>query len=192
MLNLFQHLYMHPGKIIKTFTSKKGNTVIIRYPKLDDLDAVLKFVNDLVAEDTFIMLNEIQTREQEEKWLKDTLAAIASGGKIHLVADVNGHYAGNCEIRIHDKRQTHVGDIGISVAEQYRDEGIGRELLLTLIEEGKNASLKLLILQCFENNDRALHLYESLGFIHAGLVPGVYAYKGRFVGEVTLCLPLHQ
>ncbi|MEK7119576.1 MAG: GNAT family N-acetyltransferase, partial [Patescibacteria group bacterium] len=72
----------------------------------------------------------------------------------------------------------------------YRQEGIGYQLLSTLIEEGKKAGLKLLILHCFENNDRALHLYEKLGFKRAGLVPGVYAYKGTFVGEVTLYLPL--
>lgn len=181
---------MTPDKIIKTFTSKKGSAVTIRSPKMEDLDAVTEFVNGLVAEDTFIMLNEPQTREREEKWLKDTLVAIASGKKIQLVAEVNGHFAGNCEIRIHDKRQTHVGDIGISIAAPYRNEGIGRELLSALIEEGKKARLTLLILHCFETNVRALHLYEKLGFTRAGLVPGVFAYKGDYVGEVILYLSL--
>lgn len=55
------------GKIIKTCTSKKGNTVIIRYPKWEDLDAVTAFANGLVEEDTFVALNKKQTREQEAK-----------------------------------------------------------------------------------------------------------------------------
>ncbi len=181
---------MESGKIIKTFTSKKNNNVIVRYPIWEDLDAMIEFANGLVAEDTFVMLNEKQTRESEAKWMADSFAAIETGKKIQLVAEVNGRYAGNCEIRIHDKRQTHVGDIGISLGADYRDEGVGHELLSALIQEGKKAGLKLLILHCFETNVRALHLYEKLGFKRAGLVPGVYAYKGNYIGEVTLYLPL--
>ena len=181
---------MKPGKIIKTFTSKKGNEVVIRYPKWEDLDAVMEFANGLVAEDTFVMLSEKQTRADETKWMADTFAAIETGKKIQLVAEVNGEYAGNCEIRIQDKRKSHVGDIGISLGANYRDEGIGAALFSALIEEGKKAGLKLLILHCFETNARALHVYEKLGFKRAGLVPGVYAYKGSYVGEVTFYLPI--
>lgn len=181
------------GKIINTFKSKKGNNVIIRYPKPEELDDVLQFVNAIVDEDTFVdVLSEKVTRNEEKKWLRDTIEKMEKGKKIQLVAEVNGQYAGNCEIRIHERRQAHVGDIGISIAAQYREEGIGYELLSTLVEEGKKAGLKLLILHCFENNDRALHLYEKLGFKKSGTVPGVYAYKGGYVGEVTLYLPIEN
>ena len=181
---------MKPGQIIKIFTSKKGNIVVIRIPKWEDLDDLVIFANNLIDENTFIMLNEKITKEEESTWLTETLKKIEEGKKIQLVAEVNGKFAGNCEIRIRDKKQTHVGEIGISVALPYRQDGIGNQLLSTLIEEGEKAGLKLLMLHCFENNDRALHLYEKLGFKRAGVVPGVYAYKGSYVGEVTLYLPL--
>lgn len=181
---------MKPGQIIKTFTSKKGNEVVIRYPKWEDLDDLVTFANNLVTEDTFIMLNKQITKDEESTWLSDTISKIEEGKKIHLVAVVNGKFAGNCEIRIRDKKQTHVGEIGISVASSFRQEGIGYQLLSKLIEEGKKKGLKLLILHCFENNDRALHLYEKMGFKRSGLVPGVYAHKGDYIGEVTLYLPL--
>lgn len=182
---------MEPGKIIKTFTSKKGNRVIIRYPKWEDLDDLHRFINALSKEDTFVKYSgEEISREEEARWLGETLLKMETAEKVHLVATVNGSFAGNCEIRRHKRRETHVGTIGISVAPKYRDEGIGAALLSALIEQGKKAGLKLLILHCFETNDRALHLYEKLGFTRAGLVPGVYAYKGSFVGEVTLYLLL--
>ena len=183
---------MIPGHIIKTFKSKKGNTVVIRYPKWEDLDVVTKYVNDLIDEDTFLMLPEKQTRESEASWMAKTFDDIENGKKIHIVAEVNDIYAGNCEIRIHERRQKHIGDIGISIALPYRDEGIGAKLLSTLIDEGKKAGLRLLILHCFETNDRALPLYEKLGFTRSGLVPGVYSYKGNYVGEVTLYLPIEN
>lgn len=181
---------MNPGQIIKTFKNKKGTNVVIRYPKWQDLDAVTEYVNTLIEENTFLMLPEKQTRKSEATWMAKTFDDIENNKKIHIVAEVNGQYAGNCEIRIHERRQAHVGDIGISVAAQYREEGIGYELLSALIEEGRKAGLKLLILHCFENNERALHLYEKLGFKKSGTVSGVYAYKGNFIGEVTLYLPI--
>ncbi len=181
---------MTPGNIIKTFKSKKGQDVVIRYPKWEDLDDVLSFANNLVKEEAPLALSEVQTRAQEAKWMAESFEQIETGRKIKIVALVNGRYAGNCEIRVHDKRESHVGDIGIAIAHEFRDEGIGAELLSTLIEEGEKAGLRLLILHCFETNDRALHLYEKLGFVRAGLIPGMYAYKGAYVGEVTLYLPL--
>ncbi|MBI3955913.1 GNAT family N-acetyltransferase, partial [Candidatus Gottesmanbacteria bacterium] len=181
---------MIPGKIVKTFTSKKGNKVVIRYPKWEDLDDLHGFINILSKEDTFIMFSgEEISREEETKWLGETLTKMETGEKVHLIATVNGSFAGNCEIRRHKRRETHVGTIGISVALKFRNEGVGSELLKALIEEGKRLGVKLLILHCFENNDRALHLYEKLGFVRAGLIPGVYLYKGSYVGEVTLYLP---
>lgn len=180
---------MTPGQIIKTFKNKKGNDVIIRYPKWEDLDAATALANKLVKEEAYLMLSEKQTRKDEAEWLSESFLQIEQGKKIQFFVDVNGHYAGNCEIRVRDKRQSHVGEIGIALGKDYRDEGIGAELLTTLIDEGKKAGLKLLILHCFETNDRALHLYEKLGFTRSGLVPGMYAYNGGFVGEVTLYLP---
>lgn len=182
---------MTPGKIINTFKSKKGSDVIIRYPTWEDLDDMLAFANELSKEDTFVLLSgETITRDEEIAYLAESFAKMEREEAIQLSATVNGTFAANCVIQRLKRRKQSVGEINISVAQTFRDEGIGRELLSTLIEEGKKTGLKLLILHCFETNTRALHLYESLGFIRAGLVPGVYAYKGGFVGEVTLYLPI--
>lgn len=177
-------------KKTKSFISKKGAHVILRHPHIDDLEDNLSFANKLVAEDTFIMLCELVSREQEEKWLRNTIEQIAQGKKIHYVATVNGTFAGNAEVRIGDKRKKHVGEIGISVAPQFRSEGIGTILMQALIDEAKKKGLRMLYLHCFENNTGAIHLYEKLGFKRAGTVPGMYAYKNDYFGEVTYYLPL--
>ena len=80
--------------------------------------------------------------------------------------------------------------MGIALVRQFRDEGIGTELLKTLISEGRTAGLRLLTINCFENNDRALHVYEALGFIQAGVIPGEVSYKGKYYGEIKMYLPL--
>jgi RimJ/RimL family protein N-acetyltransferase len=179
------------GEVIKTFKSDKGNSVVFRYPKKSDLDDMLAFANSLIEEDTFVMLSGKRlTREEEVKHLNETLEDMQKGKKIHIAVEVNGRYAGNGVIRIGILRHSHVGDVGISLTREFRDDGIGTELLKTLISEGRTAGLRLLTINCFENNARALHLYEKVGFIRAGVIPGEVSYKGKYYGEIKLYLPL--
>lgn len=42
-----------PGKIVKTFTSKSGKKIVIRYPQWKDLNQLTEYINKLSAEDTF-------------------------------------------------------------------------------------------------------------------------------------------
>ncbi len=182
---------MEFGKVRKTFQSKKGNSVVFRYPKEEDLEDMLAYANALIAEDTFVDLSgKPITREEEEKWLREGIEQMEKKEKVHLVVEVNGKHAGNAELRRGKLRRSHGAEIGISLAKQYREEGIGTELLRALIDEGRHLGLRLLTLNCFEGNDRALHVYEKLGFKKVGVIPGAILYKEKYIGEVKMYLPL--
>ncbi len=182
---------MAQGTVIKTFKSKKGNDVVIRYPQSSDVDDMLAFANALIAEDTLVLLSgKPMTRQEEEKYVIDMLKQIEKGEKIQLTVLVNGKYAGSGEVRRQPYRKNHTGEIGISLAKEYRDENIGSILFQTLIEEAEKVKFRLLVLHCFENNDRAIHMYEKFGFTRSGVVPGSYFYKGDYIGEITMYLPL--
>jgi len=179
--------------IVGQFASKKGHTVVVRYPQQEDADGMLVFANDLSREDTFVQLSgEILTREEEKEYLKNTLAAIRKNQKIQLVATIDGIVAANCGIDIDKMRKKHVGTIHISVAKPFREEGIGRKLLEILIDESRKKGLRLLTLTCLENNNRAVHLYESMGFQKSGIIPGAILYHGSYIGEVQMFLPITQ
>lgn len=176
------------------FVSKKGNTVTFRYLHEDDLDGMLSYINTLIAEDTFIGLyGEPLTREEEKKHLDETIENINKGDKTVIVVEINNRYVGSGDLRRETiRRKKHGGSIGISLLKEYREEGIGAELLTMLIEEGKKLGLRLLYLTCLENNERALHLYEKLGFKRCGYLPNACFWKGGYVGEVTLYLPIEN
>ncbi len=182
---------MEPGKIIKTFKSKKGNDVVFRYPKLDDLDAMLAYANGLIAEDTFVGLpGKPLTREEEKRVLDELLEKMEKNEKVNVVVEVNNRYAGSAELRIGQRRHAHVAEVGIALAQEVRGEGIGNDLLTVLIQRAKNLKLRLLVLHCNEKNTRACHVYEKLGFKKAGVVPGAISYKNEYIGEVKFYLPL--
>lgn len=181
---------MVPGKVIKSFKSKKGNDVIFRYPKADDFEAIWKFAKDLAREDTFIELNREPTEEEERKWFDDMLTKFTKNESVYLSVFVNGTFAGNTHVEKGRYRHEHVGHLGISLLVPYRDEGIGTALMQAVIDEARKLGLRLLTLTCFETNVAALHVYEKLGFVKAGVIPGAIAHKGQHIGEVHYYLPL--
>lgn len=178
---------MDPGKVLHSFISNKGNTVIFRTPTMTDLSSVYTYGNEISKEDTFIMLSgENLTIEDQRSWLSNIIEQNNLNKKIHIAIFVDKKYVGNAEIRIYDKRKKHIGEIGISIAKSYREEGIGTEMLIFIESLAKEKGLKILTMTCFAINKRALHVYKKLGYQVIGILPAAYMYKGGFEDEVLL------
>jgi len=178
---------MKSGLVLKQFTSKKGNDVLIRYSNWEDLDNLLTFANNLSKENTFVLLSgEYISRTEELTYLSEQLKGVEDDTRIHLVALVNGNLAANCGVYRKRMRSRHVGDVHISIAKDFREEGIGTILLETLKEEAKKIGLKMLTLTCFELNSRAVHVYEKVGFKKAGVIPGMYKKDDVYENEVIM------
>jgi RimJ/RimL family protein N-acetyltransferase len=183
---------MTKGNSIKSFTSTKGNLVTFRYLRHSDISAALTFINTLIAEDTYIgMYGKPITLTEEKRFIDQTLKAIIKGEQSYVIVEINGQFIGAGEVRKeYLRRKKHVGNIAISLLALYREEGIGTELMKTLIDEAKRMNLRLLELTCFENNSRAQHVYRKIGFKPIGIIPGAIFFKNSYVGEVVMYLPL--
>ena len=179
------------GKIIKTFKSKKGNIIVLRYPRKEDLDDLLGYVNDLIREDTFVLISgKPETRHGEEKFLRQLLRSMQAGEALSLVIERNNKIVGMTGVAREKFRMRHVGMLGISLAPEVREEGIGTVAFSTIIDESKKMGLKLLTLHCFENNTRAIHMYEKFGFVRMGVIPNAVLFHGKYVGQISMYLPL--
>lgn len=67
------------------------------------------------------------------------------------------------------------GDINnVVVEESYRHQGIGRYIMETLMIWGNEIGIENYTLEVRVSNAPAIRLYESLGFISAGIRPGFY------------------
>jgi RimJ/RimL family protein N-acetyltransferase len=183
-------------KTVKEFTTKNGIPIRLRYPVISDLDEVLRYINTLSQEDTFITFSgEEITREDEKKYLQGLAADIQAKDTVVLYAFHENTLIGVCDINRNKKsrmRGRHVATLGISLAKEYRGQGIGRELLQTAIEEAKNNidGLKIIMLHVYQPNEQAYKLYESVGFKEYGRLPkGVY-YKNEYCDEIDMYLEL--
>jgi RimJ/RimL family protein N-acetyltransferase len=159
----------------------------IRPLEIGDTRALLAYVNELIAEDTYLMLSgKKMTYAQEKKYVTDSIARMGKNEKIHIVAAVGDRIVGSADIRRGEKRKHHIGEIGIAILPSHRRQGLGRKLLERLIAEGKRLGLRMVMLHCFENNTVALALYKKLGFVECGVLPEALHYRGQYVGDVTL------
>lgn len=182
---------MESGKALRTFISKKGNTVSIRSLTKEDVDVLFEYANAIIRDDTFVNLSgKEKTREEQETYVHDALALMEKGEKVHLLAFVGDTLAGSFELRVGSMRTSKKASIGISIASEFRDEGIGTICMETLIGIARDMHLHVLELTCFAINTRAIHVYEKLGFKKVGVIPKAYLYKGKYEDEAIYYLPL--
>ena len=98
----------------------------------------------------------------------------------------NGELAGNCSLASQgDKRRTkHRCCVSIALYEKYCNLGLGRLLLNTLLGLAKQCGYTQAELGVIEGNERAKHVYESLGFKEYGFLPNSLRYSdGTTRGE---------
>ena len=73
--------------------------------------------------------------------------------------------------------EAHVTNIG--VLEEYRQLGVGRMLLLMLMEAACRRGAEKMTLEVREGNRIAQHLYQSMGFFQNGFRPRYYEDTGE-------------
>jgi len=168
---------------------KNNQPLLVRAAVADDAARLLEVAQAILAEGEFTITEPDElplTEEQERQWVS---LHVDAPGKLLLVSEIAGSVVGLLSFENEGrKRIAHRGTLHLSVLKEWRDQGIGRALLLSLIRwaEGQNLIEKL-CLSVFATNDRAIGLYRKLGFVEEGRCPrAVKVGPGQFVDEVLM------
>lgn len=176
-------------KIVYQGKTKTGKEIIIRYPEISDLDEMLKYINELSDEKTFVRYQgEYETLESETKYLKSRLEAIENKRAVHLLAFFNNKLIAATDVHMKDKTERHVGILGISVAKDFRGEGLGNLLMQLILKEARKEipELKIVTLEVYSTNDIAQKMYEKFGFERYGLLPEGITRGGKFEDAILM------
>lgn len=158
------------------------NKVIIREPKMSDAKSLVSLVNSLVKERAFINLQQPVNLKQEKEYLKFILKKIKNKEAVYFYLDLNGEVVGSSGLTIRYGFQDHIGDIGIIIHPKAQGLGLGEKLLTKVIQEGiKKLKCKIIQLDVFSQNKRAIKLYKKVGFEKIGKVKGGVGYFGKFL-----------
>ncbi len=174
---------------MNSFTTKTGKIIRLRSPQPDDVNAMHVFINTLSQERTFIRFQgENISLEEEQHFVETKLQKIHNKTGIMILAFDGNILIGNAGIDMYDRTERHIGLFGISVAKEYRGEGIGRTLMNTAIEEAKKTitELEILTLSVYANNGKACALYESFGFKRYGMLPNGVKLEHGYADHVYM------
>ncbi len=83
-------------------------------------------------------------------------------------------------------RLSYIGELGIAVIKEYREEGIGNVLLKETLNWAKKLGIKIVILDVFKTNKRALNFYKKFGFKVYGKLPKAVWRRGRYITEIKM------
>lgn len=180
---------MSEGKIIYQGKTKKGRQLIIRYPKINDTQRLLDYINTLSKERTFIRFQGEQLSfTEEKKYLEDFIEKTRKKKAVKLLVLDGSKLIGVADINLMEKVESHVGVFGITVARDFRGEGIGKLLMRLTIEEAKKniIGLKIITLGCFANNDLAYQMYKKSGFVEYGRLPQGISHQGQYIDHIHM------
>ena len=171
---------------MRKFHAKDRQEVILRTPRREDLDDLMELINSLVDEKAEIALTKKVTREEQAEWMPKMLSKLENNENFFLVAEVDGKIVASSSIDILHGDQKHVGDLGIVIKSGFRDLGIGTQMMTLLVEQATTLGLKVLTLQVFATNKRAIHVYEKTGFVQTGTLPKTRFREGQYIDEVIM------
>jgi len=185
-----------PGKIVKTFITKTGQEAVIRYPKWEDLDAMIDFINGISAEDIYTTFSgEVIYKDGELHFLTEMIKSMEHRNGVYLTCFVEGNMAGSATVlreTAHRKRSYHVGMFGINIDKNFRSNGIGEEFAKETLKEAKRhiEGVKMFTLNVYAPNEVAINLYKKLGFKESGRIPKAIWYKGDYIDLINMYLSL--
>ena len=149
--------------------------MMIRAYNEADLPAMIDIWNEVVEEGVAF--------PQEEYLAPDTGAAFFAEQTYCAVAEENGNVVGLYILHPNNiGRCGHICNASYAVSSACRGRHIGHQLVLDCLEQGRRHGFRVLQFNAVvESNTHARHLYERLGFVQLGIIPGGFRMKdGRY------------
>ena len=162
-------------------TLRDGSRCLLRSPRPEDGEAVLRHLRRVAAESPFtaFLPEEISnTLREEQAFLKRQLV---SPNRFMLAGFVENRLIGLGAVgpAAANRKCGHRAELGLSIRRRWWGLGLGRALVDGLCREAGRMGYERMELSVMEDNGRAVALYESCGFERFGLLPDAYRTEGE-------------
>ncbi len=120
---------------------------------------------------------QIETKVYPYPWTKGILGDCIRVGYDCWVAIENEKIIGHGVISV-AAGESHL--LNLAIDKNYQGQGIGRKLLIHLMDIARIKSAEMILLEVRPSNKAAIHIYESIGFNEIGCRKAYYpAAKGK-------------
>ena len=153
----------------------------VRPMRPGDVEPVLALIEDVVEERQWL---STEPPMPQERIRARTVEALDDPHCLLLVAvDAADRVIGELTAF---GRPNRPADIGMSVAKEWRGNGVGTALMQTCVEWAQRNHVHKLALWVWPHNAAALHLYEKFGFEREGLLRSHYRRADGEVWDVVV------
>ena len=149
-----------------------------------DIPAMVRIWNQVVEEGVAFPQLDFLTEETGRAFFAEqTYCAVADeDGTVMGLYILHPNNVGRCG---------HIANASYAIDSACRGKHIGEQLVSDSLVQGKAAGFQILQFNAVvENNIHARHLYERLGFVHLGTIPGGFLMKDG--SYQNICIYYHQ
>jgi RimJ/RimL family protein N-acetyltransferase len=149
-------------------TARDGRRWTLRPGRPTDGRALARLFAEVRKEGRWLITTPGSISEPSEAfWISELIRAAEH---LVLVAEADGEAIGNVLVSVDRGVATeHIGVLSITIAEGWRDVGIGSELVTGAQRWARERGLRKVTLGVFPDNERAIAVYEKHGFVREGL-----------------------
>ncbi len=168
---------------------KNGQKIVLRSPDMFDAEQLLQHMRITSAETEFMSRYPEEIMVSVESQARFLQMIETDADNFMLAAYLDGRLVGNAGVtRVRDNiKYRHRANFGISLQEKVCGLGLGTLMLQEIFKLVKQTEFEQLELTVFEDNIRAIHLYEKVGFVKTGVMPGAYRLKdGSYHDEIQM------
>ncbi len=167
----------------------RGEKVILRAPRRDDIQRRWEFANDLefgllISDDPWEPVPLERLEAQFEERLREP-----DDGAVRFAIEADGRYIGHCLLYSFD-HLAHSCMIGIGIGDPaYRGGGYGRDALRVLLDYAfRIRNLHRVWLSVTADNERAIRAYRACGFVEEGRLRQHAWTENKYVDMVYMGL----
>lgn len=161
----------------------KGKNVLLRPITLADAERFVVWFND--PEVNKFLHRRSMTFEQEKEWIN---SLPKNQQEFNLAIDTSdGVHIGSVGLRNIDEVY-HYADFGIMIGDKnYWNKGLGSEATNLILSHGfEQLHLHRIELDVYEYNERAIKVYERIGFIKEGVKREHVLWQGKFYDTILM------
>jgi len=166
-------------------TARDGRRWTLRPGRPTDGRALARLFADVRREARWLVATPGAVSEPSEAfWISEL---IQSDEHLVLVAEADGDVIGNVLVSVDRSVATqHIGVLSITVADGWREVGVGTELVAGAQRWARDRGLLKVSLGVFPDNARAIAVYEKRGFVREGVRRMQYRTADEYRDEVLM------
>ena len=112
----------------------------------------------------------------------------SSHNSILLIAEFNNEFIGNIDLTGSKRsKMSHTGMIGMGVKEEWRNQGLGRALIKSVIDWAKEKSdINIIWLDVYASNELGYNLYKNTGFQISGIIKNFFQEEDGYIDKIQM------